>query len=284
MVVSHLIARRPGLAAGTAGLLAALSLVPAQATEVCRYAGTTSYSGRVAVRAEASEARGTTTLDVTARLDARVSWFWTIQYLAEEISTWRAGELQSVAVNNRYSVNGRVSRQQWDVFTRGPDGLLASRVQSRSLPEFRRRHPAFAGHWDPGRFGEAWLPDYPAAQPERRPDLDLAQAAMPPRTRTPLALAFYWSRWLPPAGGAVAVFMPGWKRDARLDAEVAPAAPQAAPTRWRMTLRNPALGAAPSTAEAVVSADHQLLRLSFDVHAAAGSGQGRVDRTECRAE
>ena len=263
----------PGLAVGLLALLA-----PARAAEVCRYAGAASHSGHLAVQAEVSEARGVTTVDVLARLDAKPGWFWAIQYLAEEISTWRAGELQSVAANNRYVVNGRPSRQQWDVFTRGPDGLLASRVQSRSLPEFRRRHPAFAGHWDPARFGQPWLPDYPAAQPERRPDLDLAQAAMPPRTRTPYALAFYWSRWLPEAGGTVPVFMPGWKRDARLDAEVAPAGPG----RWRMALRYPG-GAAPSSAEAVVSPDHRLLRLSFDVHAAAGSGQGWVDRTECQA-
>lgn len=266
-----------GLAA--LGLAAGLLARPAsaRAAEVCRYAGLTSHTGRVAVRAEASEAGGVTTLDVTARLDATYLWFWTVQYLAQEISTWRAGELQSVAVNNRTIINGRPSRQQWDVFTRGPAGLLASRVQSRSLPEFRRRHPAFAVHWDPGRFGEAWLPDYPAAQPERRPDLDLAQAAMAPRTRTPYALAFYWSRWLPGTGGTVPVFMPGWKRDARLDAAVVPAAPG----RWRMVLRHPALGAAPSSAEAVVSADHQLLRLSFEVQAAAGSGQGWLDRTGC---
>ena len=265
----------PGLLAG----LLLLSLAPAEAAEVCRYAGATSHSGRVAVRAEASEARGLLTLDVTARLDAKYLWFWTVQYLAEEISTWRAGELQSVAVNNRTIINGRPSRQQWDVLTRGPDGLVANRVQSRSLPEFRRRHPAFAGHWDPVRFGQPWLPDYPAAQPERRPDLDLAQAAMPPRLRTPYALAFYWSRWFPEAGGTVPVFMPGWKRDARLDAQVAPAGPG----RWRMALRHPGLGAAPSAAEALVSADHQLQRLSFDVHAAAGSGQGWVDRVDCQA-
>ena len=266
-------------APGLAVVLMALSLVPARAAEVCRYAGVTSHSGRVAVRAEASEAQGVTTLAVTARLDAQYLWFWTVQYLAQEISTWRAGELQYVAVNNRTIINGRPSRQQWDVCTRGPDGLLGSRVQSRSLPEFRRRHPAFARHWDPGRFGEAWLPDYPAAQPERRPDLDLARAAMPPRTRTPYALAFYWSRWLPDGAATVPVFMPGWKRDARLEAQVAPAAPG----RWRMTLRHPALGAAPSSAEAVVSADHQLLRLSFDVQAAAGSGQGWLDRIDCQA-
>lgn len=264
-------------ALGRAAGLLALSLVPARAAEVCRYAGMTSYSGRLAVQAEVSEAQGVTTVDVTARLDAQYLVFWKIQYLAEEISTWRAGELQSVAVNNRTIINGRPSRQQWDVFTRGPDGLAASRVQSRSLSEFQRRHPAFAGHWDPVRFGQPWLSDYPAAQPERRTDLDLGQAAMPPRTRTPYALAFYWSRWLPNAGGTVPVFMPGWKRDARFQAEVAPAGPG----RWRMVLRHPG-DAAPSSAEAVVSADHRLQRLSFDVHAAAGSGQGWVERTECQ--
>ena len=272
MVMSRLAA--PGL---TAGLLA-LHPAPAGAAEVCRYAGAASYSGRLAVQAEVSEARGLTTIDVTARLQARPWWLWTVQYLAEEITTWRAGELQSVAVNNRTLVGGRPSRQQWDVFTRGPDGLRASRVQGRSLAEFRRRHPAFADHWDPGRFGQPWLADYPAAQPERRPDLDLSAASMPPRLRTPYALAFYWSRWLPEAGGTVPVFMPGWKRDARLDAEVA----LAAPGRWRMTLRHPALGATPSFAEATVSPDHQLMRLSFDAHAAAGSGQGWMDRVECQ--
>ena len=101
---------------------------------------------------------------------------------------------------------------------------------------------------------------------------------MPPRTRTPLALAFYWSRWLPEAGGTVPVFMPGWKRDARLDAEVAPAGPG----HWRMALRYPG-SAEPSSAEAVVSSDHRLLRLSFDAHASAGSGQGWVDQVECQA-
>jgi len=152
-----------------AWLIAALScLSPARAAEVCLYSGMTSHSGHAAVRTDVTEAGGLTTLDVTARLDAEPWWLWTVQYLAEEISTWRAGELQSVAVNNRYSVNGRVKRQQWDVFIRGPDGLVASRVQSKTLSEFRRRHPAFAGHWEPSRFGQAWLPDYPAARPERR--------------------------------------------------------------------------------------------------------------------
>lgn len=270
---------RPRVQAALAVLIAALSCRPARAAEVCIYSGRTSHSGRVAVRTEVTEANGLTTVDVTARLNAEAWWLWDIQYLAQEISTWRAGELQSVAVNNRYSVNDRVKRQQWDVFVRTPDGLAASRVQSTSLPEFRRRHPAFAAHWDTSRFGQAWLPDYAAAQPERRPDLDLPRAAMPPHTSTPFALAFYWSRRLPAAGGTIPVFLPGWKRDARLDAVAAPMGAG----RWRIALRHPALDrAAPSSAEATVSADHRLLRLSFDVHLPAGSGQGWVDQSECQ--
>lgn len=268
------------IATVAASVAATVAVSTAPAAEVCHYTGKTSYSGHATVRTEVSEARGLTTVAVTARLDAKAWWLWSIQYLAEEISTWRGGELQSVAVNNRYSANGQVKRQQWDVFVRGSDGLLASRVQSKSLSEFRRRHPAFASHWEPARFGEPWLPDYPAAQPERRPDLDLARAAMPRQTRTPYALAFYWSRWLPAAAGTVPVFMPGWKRDARFDAQVA----SAAPGRWRLTLQSPALGGAPSSAEATVSADHRLMRLSFDVRATAGSGQGWLDQMGCRTQ
>jgi len=264
-----------------AGLVAASSCsVPARASEVCFYKGKTSHSGSAAVRTEVTEANGLITVDVTARLDAEAWWLWNVQYLSQEISTWRAGELQSVAVNNRYSVNARVKRQQWDVFVRTPDGLAASRVQSTTLPEFRRRHPAFAAYWDPGRFGQPWLPDYAAAQPERRPDLDLARAAMPAHTSTPYALAFYWSRWLPAGNSVIPVFLPGWKRDARLDAVAAPLGAG----RWRMTLRHPALdGAKPSWAEATVSAGHSLLRLAFDVQVPAGNGQGWVEQAGCQA-
>ena len=253
-------------------------VMPAQAAEVCRYAGFASHRGQATVQTEVTSAGGLLTVNVLARLTAAPWRLWEIQFLAQEVSTWRNGELQSVAVNGRYSVNGRAKRQQWDVFARTPDGLQATRVQAKTLRDFARRHPAFAVHWDPAQFGRAWLADYPAAQPERRTDLDLPRAAMPAGTRTPFALAFYWSRWLPAAGGTVPVFLPGWKRDARLDAPVTPVAPG----RWRMALRHPALDGASSWAEAAVSADHRLLRLTFDVRAPAGDGQGWVDGTGCQ--
>lgn len=263
------------------GALFLLAASPGLAAEVCQYAGATSQSGRVAVRTEVSEASGLVTVAVAVRLDASPWRLWDVQVLAEEISSWRGGELRSVAVNNRYIVNGRPRRQQWDVFTRGPDGLVASRVQAKTLADFRKRHPAFAVHWDMARFGQPWLADYPAAQPERRPDLDLGRAALPLQPRTPLALAFHWSRWLPAAERTVPVFLPGWKRDARVDEAVAPVAPG----RWRLTLRHPALrDGAGSWAEAAVSAGHKLMRLTFNVEARAGHGQGWVDQAGCTAE
>ena len=255
---------------------ALLALAPAaEAAEVCTYTGAASHDARATVRTEASEAGGLLTLRVLVRVQAE-PWWWSVNYLMEEISTWRGGELQSVALNTRYILDGRVRRQQWDVLARTPEGLQAQRVQSTSLPEFNRRHPRFAGHWDPARFGQSWLPDYPAAGPERRTDLDLPRAGMPPGLRTPLALMFYWSRFLPPGNEVVPVFLPGWKRDARADEPVA----AVAPGRWRMTLRHPAVGAG-SWAEVAVSPDHRLLRLTFAVRARVGNGEGWVSLEGC---
>lgn len=255
---------------------ALLALAPAaEAAEVCTYAGAASHDARATVRTEAAEAGGLLTLRVLARVQAE-PWWWSLGYLMEEISTWRGGELQSVALNTRYILDGRVRRQQWDVLARTPEGLQAQRVQSTSLPEFNRRHPRFAGHWDPARFGQPWLPDYPAAGPERRTDLDLPRAGMPPGLRTPLALVFYWSRFLPPGSEVVPVFLPGWKRDARADEPVA----AVGPGRWRMTLRHPAVGAG-SWAEVAVSPDHRLLRLTFAIRARMGNGEGWVALEGC---
>lgn len=264
-----------------ARVLVLLALVPAVGTaaaaaaEVCTYAGAASHKARVAVRTEAAEAAGLLTVRVVARLQAE-PWWWSVGYLPEEISTWRGGELQSVAVNGRYILDGRARRQQWDVLVRGPDGLQAQRVQSTSAAEFGRRHPRFAANWDPARFGQPWLADYAAAAPERRTDLDLPRAGLAPGLRTPLALAFYWSRFLGPGSATVPVFLPGWKRDARVDEPVA----AVAPGRWRMALRHPALGGG-SWAEAAVSPDHRLLRLTFAVRARAGNGEGWVVLEGC---
>lgn len=273
-------------------ILAAVALAaPAAAGEVCTYAGTTEPTGQVGARAEASLAPdGTIRVDVAVDLRARVGWFWDVRYLAREVSSWRDGQLAGVAVNSRTLSNGRVVRQQWDVFTRGPTGLEARRVQGKTLADFRLKHPRFAQHWDPAAFLQPWAADYDAAAPERRPDLDLPAAALPVGLRTPLAAAFWWTRWLPPAGQAggvpgafpLPVFLPGFKRDARADLAALPGAAEGGGRVWHVPLRHPALqGGTESAAEALVGPDRRVLRIALDVHARQGSGSAALRLVGC---
>jgi len=268
-------------------LVAAATLVaavpPALAAERCRFEGTTDHAGHVvASTVVAVAADGERTVDVLLDLRATAWWLFDVRYLVEEISTWRGGELRQVAVNTRSLAGGRVVRQLWDVFRRDGDALRAWRVQAKTAAQLRDRHPGFQAQWDPAAFGSAWLPDYDAARPERRPDLDLARAA--PALRTPLALAFHWVRWLPDRPAPVPVFLPGFKRGAALALDPVPAAtaPPDASRLWQVPLRYPALDAAvPSGAEAWVSADHRLLELAFELHAPQGSARGTIHAAGC---
>ncbi len=88
-----------------------------------------------------------------------------------------------------------------------------------------------------------------------------------------------------PAGQAVPVFLPGFKRDARADLAVAPAggSPTGAWQLWRAWLRHPALGTStPSEADAWVTPDRHLLALAFDVHARQGAARGVVRALGCQ--
>ena len=145
-------------------------------------------------------------------------------------------------------------------------------MQAKTLDDLRRMHPHFVQHWDPVTFGRPWLQDYTVAPPERRADLDLASP--PDGVRSPLALAFYWIRWLPNGGADVPVFLPGWKKDkvmdVRFDASVSPAG-----TVWHVPLHHPSLTSdQPSSATVLTSTDHHLMRLSFDLHGPAGRRAG----------
>ncbi len=253
--------------AGCALLIAAGLAAPARA-EVCRFEGTTSYAGRVQVRVATGEAAGLLTVDVTARLQASPWRLWDVQFLAQETSTWRAGVLQSVAVNGRYLVNGRPRRQQWDVFAPGREPL---RAQAKTESDFRKRYPAFLWAWDPSRFALPWLAAFPIAEAERRPDLDMAR---PADTRTPFALAFHWVRSLPP--GPLTVFLPGWKRDAFVPETVT-----AVPGGLRMSLQHPAVGPGPAWAEVMLTPDRHIGRIRFEIHAPAGDGDGTITATGC---
>lgn len=252
---------------------------PVGAAELCRYAGDAGRGTPISVRTDVSSADGAVTVEVTVELTAS-SWFSNWRYQGEEVSTWRGGELQGLAVNNRWSVDGAAKRQQWDVWARGPAGLEARRVQAKTLADFQLRHPGFVQHWSLATFGQPWLRDYAAASPERRPDLDIARQ---PGLRTPGALTFYWSRFLPADGGAVTIVLPGFKRQTRAGTEFAAATVGEGWRLWRTPLLHDALSRwRPSSASAWVSADHHLLQVTFDVHASLGSAQGIIRLQGCQ--
>ena len=168
-------------------------------------------------------------------------------------------------------------------------------VSTMGVPARRGRHaggactgqdsggfpPRFVQHWDPASFGHPWLHDYPSAPPERRIDLDLHASPLPPAPRSPLALAFYWVRWLPRAAQDVPVFLPGFKAERLVEVPVAPA-PAAAGTVWRAVLHPLSLSKwQPSTASALVSPDEHLVRIAFELHTVHGSGRGEIDQQGC---
>jgi hypothetical protein len=271
----------------TIGILAAsVAAVPlfgvaASAAEVCHYTGTTDYDGHVAVTITVTESDGTTRVDAIGAFEATTMFWLRIHYLLEEVSSWRNGELQSVAVNSRYLLGDHVVRQSWDDFHRGSGGLRAYRVQGKTLADFQRQHPNFAQYWDPETFGQPWLRDYQAAAPERRPDLDLADSPLPSGLRSPLAMAFYWVRWLPRGEQTVPVFLPGFKKDRLVDVPIA-AVPSSGGTVWQAPLHHSAFSERPiSVATAQVSPDRHLLRLAFDVHGSQGSGRGLITEDGC---
>ncbi len=270
-----------------AGVVAALvSARHAAADEVCRFTGSTDYAGHVVVVTDVSAAGAVTRVDVALTFEAAPMPWLAIRYLIQEISTWRAGEMESVAVNTRYLFGDSIVRQQWDEFRRGPDGLQARRVLAKTLDDFRLRHPGFVAHWDPATFGRPWLDDYPAAAPDRRTDLDLGGASLPPGLRSPLAMAFYWVRFLPPGGQDVPVFLPGFKTDRLADLPIV-AAPSAGGTVWQAPVRyaalagQPASVAAASRVTAVTSSDGHLLELALEVHSWLGSAEGLVHQEGC---
>ncbi len=255
--------------------------VGASAREVCHFVGTTDPAGHIAVVTDVAATDGVTRVDVVARFEATALLWLRIQYLIEEVSTWRSGELESVAVNNRYLVGRHIVRQQWDDFRRGTDGLQASRVQAKTLAELRRRHPGFVQHWNPATFGWPWLSDYQAASPERRPDLDLRGSPLPAGLRSPLAMAFYWVRWLPRGGQDVAVFLPGFKAERLVELPIA-AAPWPGGMVWQTPLRYSALRERPaSSATAWTSPDGRLLQLAFELHGSRGSARGLIRQEGC---
>jgi hypothetical protein len=256
------------------------------ASETCQYSGETSYSGHLVVETKATTNNGETTVDVTARINARSFGVIDWQYLYQEIGTWQDGELQTIGVNHRYSLAGSIRRQQWDVFKRMLDGMTAYRVQAKTLADFQTKHPGFVRHWDPASFGQPWLQDYAAAPPERRADLDLPRISMPSSLGTPLALAFYWVRWAGQKERTVPVFLPGFKHDARIDVRIVPLGIEAnGLLHLRSSVRHRQLSATEiSTGDAWTSADHHLVRVTFDARGNHASAQGDLHLEGCQGD
>jgi hypothetical protein len=250
--------------------------------EVCQFAGTTDHAGRVTVKTDVTAVGEQTNVDVVLKFDSTMMFWIPIHYLVQETSRWRATELESVAVNIRYLVGDHIVRQLWDQFQRDQNGLQAKRVQGKTLAEFQIKHPGFVKHWDPGRFGQSWLGDYAFASPERRADLDLNGSPLPAHLRSPLAMAFYWIRWLPSRGEDVTVFLPGFKADRLVHLPIA-GVPSATGMVWQAPLHYPVLASSPvSTARAWTSPDGHLQRLAFEVHERRGSAQGQVVQEGCQ--
>ncbi len=263
-------------------LVVALSTGHASAAETCRFVGTTDYDGQLVIEARSTQADGAIRVDVRLQLDARPLPLIHTHYLMQEISTWRPDGLAQVAVNSRYSFNDRIIRQQWDVYDRVADGLDAYRVQGKRLADFRRHHPGFVAHWDPATFAVPWLEDYDRAAAERRPDLDLRHDMT--SVRSPLALAFYWLRWLPRQGEVVPVFLPGFKEQklAELAIGASSEAPTAGQSDWQAPLHYPGLSLSrPSIASARTSSDRHLLQLFFDLHGVDHSARGTIRQVGC---
>jgi hypothetical protein len=257
----------------------------AHAAEVCHFLGTSDYSGRIDVTTNINNRvmDATTTVDVIAAFVATPLPFVHLNYLMEEISTWKSDQLQSVAVNSRYIVDSHIVRQEWDLFDRGPNGFEAYRLQGETLADFRRKYPAFVRHWDPTNFGQPWLQDYRLADPERRRDLDLPASSMRPDLRSPLALAFYWSRRIPSSGQAATVFLPGFKKDKSVNLTIAAAEPPRDGRQlWQTSIRYSALSKThASTAQAWISMDGHLLQLAGSVQSGSYSAYGVIRQENC---
>ena len=234
--------------------------------QTCRFAGATSYDGRLAITSVRSAVPGGVLVDVKLVLDAQPLPMFHTHYLMEEISLSGAHGLAWVGVNSRYRVDAHVVRQSWDLFVREPDGLKAWRIEGKRAGQFGRQHPLFAAHWDFSTFGQPWVEAFRHASPDRRADLDLDD--MSDEVRVPLALAFDGVRGLPGRAVVVPVFLPGFKDRKRVDLAIGAAQPVGAGEVVRdAPLVYPDLsGAVRSTADAWLALDGRVLQLAFDLH------------------
>jgi len=98
-------------------LVVQLCRVDASGAEVCHFTGASDYDGHVAVTTDVAAADSITRVDVAGTFEATTMFWLHIRYLIEEVSTWRNGELETVAVNSRYLVGDHIVRQRGTTLT-----------------------------------------------------------------------------------------------------------------------------------------------------------------------
>ena len=254
----------------------------ASAEESCLFSGRTDYAGHLKVVASSRILADRIDIDVRLELNATPLPLIHTHYVMEEISSWRQDSIEQVAVNDRYSFDGHIVRQQWDVYNRAADGLQAFRVQGKRSGEFQRQHPDFMQFWSPDTFGRPWLDRYPYSAKARRPDLDLHQD--PSLIRTPLALAFFWLRRLPRQGSVVPLFLPGFKEQKLVELAIGPTSdsPPDGSSGWRAPLEYPYLSPTrPSVVLAWTSTDRHVQQILFDLHGVEHSARGVIHQDGC---
>lgn len=250
-------------------LAALIAQAPANAA-TCNYTGTSSYNGQIAATVTDTETASGLVINVLLRLDATPWHLWPVQFLIQEQSTYRNNTLQSVAVNGRWTSNGTIRRQYWDLLTPGPAGFEAYRIQVKRQSDLQRRNVPFAQYWNPTTFAQPWEQTFTQSTPDRRPDLDLPTNQRVPGLKTPLALAFYWSRQ--PLPRTIPIFLPGWKHDARLTGTLAQSGP-----KTRLTVAYPAL-----EPTSYIEAAQNPHTLHLQAETTAGNGEATLTQTKCR--
>jgi len=264
---------------------AALLVLPgvAGAAETCSYRGGGDHGARIALTTIAERNGGALRLRALWRLSAKPLPFYGFEYLVEEISDWRDGQLLRIGLNLRHFVNGRIRRQQWDVFEREGTGFAAWRLQGKRVEDLQAKHPAFVGHWPVAAFGTPWLEAYRAGAPEPRSDLSLPPGQAPADLVPPFAAGFYLPRTAPAGPQRVALFIPGNKQQNRADVMVA--APDPAPDGghvWRIGLRSDRLGLDPgSEAQAVIDRAGRLGEIRFRLRGYGMTANGEIRLEGC---
>jgi hypothetical protein len=87
---------RPAARLLFAGIVATLSCgTAAPAAEICRFTGTTDYSGHIAVTTRVTASAGAIQVDVAGTFDSSTMFWFGVHYLVEEVSNctmvnWRA--------------------------------------------------------------------------------------------------------------------------------------------------------------------------------------------------